>query len=367
MNFETKEFRLMSKKMFNLKGLDDKLNFFYDETNNIRKYHLKEDKFNESIKTNFILGGIVLDEEQKPDIKPLFDSFGLQKNVIEVKLKNIAKGDFLKCLNSTHLQSIFNFLNKNNIFIHYSSLNFLYFSTVDIIDSLIEATGIHYDPYFNRALKNDLYIGIKNNINKLTTVFYDYEYPNIKEDKVISFIEELIKTFNSEPKSTGNMTILMLLNKSKETKNLFYIMNETNHSLIKDFTQLYSRTLYMFINSEHFFDKEDSIEPLIGELNITYDNSKIENYSFIDSRDNLLIQLSDIIVGLIGKFYNYINDTPLEQLRANIESLNNIQRDTLKLFNKLLYDSERKNKAYIYLTISNDELKKIEFIRNYSY
>jgi len=366
MKFETKEFRLMNEKMFNLKGLDDKLTFFYDETNNIRKYHLKEDKFNESIKTNFILGGIVLDEEQNPDIKPLFDSFGLQKNVVEVKLKNIAKGDFLNCLNSKHLQSIFRFLNQKNIFIHYSSLNFLYFSTVDIIDSLIEATGIRYDPYRNRALKNDLYIVIKNNINKLTTIFYNYEYPNIKEDKVISFIEELIKIFNNEPKNTGNMTILMLLNESKKTKNLFYIMNETSHSLIKNFTQFYSRTLYMFINSEHIFDKEDSIEPLIEELNITYDNFKIENYSFIDSRDNLLIQLSDIIVGLIGKFYNYINDNTLEKLRVNIKSLNGTQKDNLKLFNKLLYDSEIKNKAYIHLTISNDELKKMEFIRNYA-
>jgi len=122
----------------------------------------------------------------------------------------------------------------------------------------------------------------------------------------------------------------------------------------------------MFINSEHIFDKEDSIEPLIEELNITYDNFKIENYSFIDSRDNLLIQLSDIIVGLIGKFYNYINDNTLEKLRVNIKSLNGTQKDNLKLFNKLLYDSEIKNKAYIHLTISNDELKKMEFIRNYA-
>lgn len=365
MNFETKDIRLMNKELFNLTGLDDELNFFYDETNNIRKYYLKEDKFNESIKTNFILGGIVLENEQEVDVKSLFDSFGLQKNVNEVKLKNIAKGDFFKCLESIHLQSIFNFLSVNNIFIHYSSLNFLYFSTVDIIDSLIESTGIDYHPYYKRALKNDLYICIKNNIDKFIPIFFEYEYPNIKESKVVSFIEKLIEIFTNEPQNKGNKTILMLLEKSMETKNLFFIMNETNHSLIQNFSQFYSRTIYLFTNSKHYFDKEDSIEPLIDELNLTYENSKLENYSFVDSKDNKLIQLSDIVIGLIGKFYNYINENSIESLSDSLEDLNDVQKNTLKLFYKVLLDSENRNKAYIFLTISNDEFQKLNLIKNY--
>ncbi|MGV3696323.1 hypothetical protein [Flavobacterium sp.] len=167
MSFETREIREMSKKMFGLDELDSKFKFFYDETNNIRRYHLKEDKLNESIKTNFILGGVVLEEGQEVNLEPLFSDFGLQKNVVEVKLKNIAKGDFLECLNSIHLQSIFKFLITKKIYIHYSSLNFLYFSTVDIIDSLIEATDIQYDPFYNRALKNALYICVKKKLKNL--------------------------------------------------------------------------------------------------------------------------------------------------------------------------------------------------------
>lgn len=366
MNFETEDIREMTRKMFNLKGLDEKLKFFYDETNNIRKYYLKEDKFNESIKTNFILGGIVLEDGHKVDIKPLFDSFNLQSNVTEVKLKNIAKGDFFNCLKSTHLKSIFDFLLKENISIHYSSLNFLYFSTVDIIDSLIEATGIDYDPFYNRALKNDLYICVKRNIDKFIPIFFNYEYPNIKEDKVLLFIDDLIEIFKSEPKSTGNNTILMLLSKSKESENLFYIMNETNHTLINNFSTFYSRTIYLFLNSTHFFDKEDSIEPLINDLNITNKESKIENYYFFDSKDNLSIQLSDIIVGLIGKYFNVLNEFTEDQLNDILVNLESTQLETLKLFYEVLEVSENKNRAYIHLTISNDELRKMGLIKNYT-
>jgi hypothetical protein len=366
MGFETEDLRTMTRDLNNLHGLDDKLKFFYDETNNIRKYYLKEDKFNESIKSNFILGGIVLEENQDVDIRPLFDSFKLQSNVTEVKLKNLAQGDFFSCLKSIHLKSIFKFMLEKQIFIHYSSLNFLYFSTVDIIDSLIKATGIQYAPFFNRTLKNDLYVCVKRNIDKFISIFYNYEYPNIKTDKVLLFIDDLIEIFKNEPKSSGNNKILMLLGKSKESEYLFYIMNETNHMLIKDFTMFYSRTIYLFLNSIHFFDKEDSIEPLINDLNLTYKECKIENYSFIDSRDNLAIQLSDILVGLIGKYYNALNDYSPQQLIEMLKGLNIYQKETLKLFYEVLEVSEYKNKAYIHLTISNDELSKMVLIKKYT-
>lgn len=366
MNFEVKEIRKMSEQMFSLKELDLKFKFYYDETNNIRKFHLKEDKFNESIKTNFILGGIILEEGQEINLKPLFDSFGLQNNVVEVKLKNLAKGNFLECLKSLHLQSIFNFLISKKLYVHYSSLNFLYFSTVDIIDSLIEATGIQYDPFYNRALKNDLYICVKKNIDEFISIFYEYEYPNIKKEKVQNFIDNLIDVFSKAPKNDGNNTILMLLRESKKTENLIFIMNEKNHELIENFAHFYSRTLYLFLNSEHVFDMEESIEPLIKELDMTYENNKIENYSFVDSKDNQLIQLSDIIIGLIGKFYTFINENSISELKEQLGEIDNSQQNTLKLFSQILFESEKRNKAYIHLTVSNDELQKLDFIQNYA-
>ncbi|MBT2619171.1 DUF3800 domain-containing protein [Chryseobacterium sp. ISL-6] len=361
---ETKELRSSNIEMFNLKKLDKKYKFYYDETNNIRRYYLKEDSFNESIKTNFILGGIVLENDENIDTQSLFSNFKLQHNVKEVKLKHIAKGDFLNCLKSNHLSSVFEFLKQNNIAIHYSSLNFLYFSIVDIIDSLLIASKADDLIPYNRLLKNNLYICVKKNITKFISVFFNYDYPNLKENKVIFFLDELIKIYELEPPSLENGIILMLLKNSKETKNLYFIMDEKNHELITDFQTFYLRTIYLFINSEHLFDNEVTIEELLNQLNLTYDNKKIENYKFIDSTNNQLIQLSDILIGFIGKLYNYINDTSINKIKLDIKEFSEIQISTLQSFYDLLSFSENKNKAFIYQTVSNDELIKIKFLED---
>jgi hypothetical protein len=308
------------------------------------------------------LGGLVLKKGQNVDFRPLFESFKLH-DVGEVKLRTLIRGDFVKCLKSQNLQSIFEYLILNNVSIHYSSLNFQYYSLVDLIDSLCEATGIYYDLFFNRALKNDLYICFKNNSVKFKHILYKFKYPNIKADRIFSFIDELITIFEDEQRSDGNRTILKLLKESKNSKDLASIMYTESHQLISSFFQLYARNIYMFLNSEHFFDKEDSIEPLLSEL--TYDNKKIENYTFVDSKNNLNIQLSDIVIGFIGKLYNFINDNDFSAIDEHLIAIDSDQRKTLKFFCRLLQKSELENRAYIHLAISNLELEKLNYLEEY--
>ncbi|WHT38702.1 DUF3800 domain-containing protein [Myroides sp. mNGS23_01] len=118
----------------------------------------------------------------------------------------------------------------------------------------------------------------------------------------------------------------MLLNESKKTRDLVFIMNDKNHQLIENFTHFYSRTIYLFLNSKHIFDQEDSIEPLLNNLNLTNQNNKIENFSFNDSKTNPYIQLSDIIIGLIGKFYNFINENDLHSIRNQLDKISDTQK-----------------------------------------
>src|SRR5690606_27634953 len=122
-----------------------------------------------------------------------FDKFQLQSNVREVKLKHIAKGGFEDCIKSKKLNILFRFLIDNEISLHYSTLNFLYFSTVDIIDSLITSTEIYYDQNVNRALKNELYVLIKNRKDIFIPFLYEFEYPNIKKERVTDFINTFQK------------------------------------------------------------------------------------------------------------------------------------------------------------------------------
>lgn len=123
--------KILSRKEIDF---DIALKFYYDETNNIKKLHLKKGDFNVDYTANFVLGGFAFTGEN-PDLSDIFDGIYLQPNVEEVKLKMIAKGDFEACLSSNKLHTFLKKLSEKKLYLHISTLNLLYFSLADIVDS----------------------------------------------------------------------------------------------------------------------------------------------------------------------------------------------------------------------------------------
>ena len=144
-DFEIGEIRKFTKMLAPTADFDAVLSFYYDETNNIRKFYVRETDFNSSFIANFVLGGLV-HEGEAPDVTSLIESFKLQKTTKEVKFKHIAKGDFLNCLKSEKLKLFLQFIKGSKLYVHYSNLNILYWAIVDIVDSAIansEVRSVH--------------------------------------------------------------------------------------------------------------------------------------------------------------------------------------------------------------------------------
>ena len=119
--------------------------FYYDETNNFKKLHIKDrTDFNVNIENNFVLGGLCHDLSINIDESLIFSNIPLQKSAKEVKLKHIANGSFLEILKSTKLTVFMENIIKMPLYIHYQSLNPLYYSLVDIIDSILVFTNSCY-------------------------------------------------------------------------------------------------------------------------------------------------------------------------------------------------------------------------------
>lgn len=369
-DFETDKIRQMNIDMHQLKNTERKYIFFYDETNNIRKFYLKESDFNDSSKTNFILGGIVF-ENTKTNLQRCFDKLNLQKNITEVKLKNIASGDFLSCLKSKKLIIFLDFILNSDLYIHYSSLNFLYYSLVDIVDSTEIQTknGQNIDPYQNRRMKNVLFKIAKQEKNKIVYLFFNYEYPNIKEELLKEFISKLIdilKPFLNDKDFNEDLSILIQnLEKASEKGKMTFNMDEENHLLIENFLHFYLRSIYLFKNSEHIFDRELTIEELLKDYNLKSDDKILCNYTFEDSKANLFIQASDIFIGLLGKYFNFINEYSIKQIKSFLDELDDVQYSNLELLVELIDKSDKKNRAFIFNTISNDEFEKESLIKQF--
>ncbi|MBW4578688.1 MAG: hypothetical protein KME42_03825 [Tildeniella nuda ZEHNDER 1965/U140] len=355
--------RNLHKQLIPDADLDSAFKFYYDETNNFRKFYVKKSDFNYSFQSNFVLGGVVYDESE-PDIQRLFSQLNLQNSINEVKLKHLAKGDFLSCLKSHKLNSFLRYLLDNNIYIHYSSINLLYYSIVDIVDSACENSeiAIQLGREFSLFLKNNLYKLAKLEIESVVNLFYRFEYPNLKRESIIPFIDELIDLFEDYEDEAefhiGLTSLKHILKESRRKVSLPLIMNEENFILLKNFSDFYLRPIYLFKNSNHIFDKENSIEDLLSKFVLKDGDKVLESYSFEDSKYNLHIQVSDVFIGLVGKLSTFINTHSRVDIENSIQHLSIFQLESLDIYLELIIKSHNKNFAFLHAIDSFEETSK---------
>ena len=348
---------------------DSAFTFYYDETNNIKKFYVRENDFNSTFTANFVLGGLVY-LGQLPDVQPLIDSFKQQKTAKEVKFKHIANGDFLDCLKSEKLRLFLQFIKDSDLYVHYSSLNILYWSLVDIVDSAIMSSDAakQLGPIFANHLKNDLYKLSRLEIDSVIELFYKFEYPNIKSESVLPFIEELTSLFDdyidTEEYHFGLESLRQILKEAKIKGALAFIMDEVDYVLLNDLSQFYLRPIYLFKNSTHIFDNEDSIAETFRDYKIFDEQEEIKNYTFVDSQANLLVQLSDVFVGIIGKLTNYLNTSSRDKIGSDLASLSAIQNANIDLLIGVIDKSHEKNIGFIHNTDSYEEMSKLNKIRD---
>lgn len=367
-DFEIGDIRKATKILAWSADFDSAFTFYYDETNNIKKFYVRENDFNYTFTANFVLGGLV-HLGQAPDVQPLIDSFKQQKTAKEVKFKHIASGDFLDCLKSEKLKLFLQFVKDSNLYIHYSSLNILYWSIVDIVDSAIvssESTQ-QLGPQFANHLKNDLYKLSRLEFESVIQLFYMYEYPNIKSESVLPFIEELTSLFNdyidTQEYHFGLESLRQILKEAKKNNSLPFVMDEDDFILLKDLSHFYIRPIYLFKNSTHIFDNEDSIAETVNDYKILDEGVEIKNYTFVDSQTNQLIQLSDVFVGLMGKLTNYLNTSSREKINTDFVSLSSIQKKNIDLLINVIDKSHNKNIGFLHNTDSFEEMSKMDIIR----
>lgn len=348
-------------------NFDSSFTFYYDETNNIRKFYVRKTGFNYSFDANFVLGGLVYEGTQ-PDIESLFDKLNLQNNIKDVKLKHIAKGEFLDCLKSEKLNCFLQYLLESNFYIHYLSLNILYWSIADIVDSAIvnSKTARQLGLSFLNYLKNDLYKLARLEINSFIKLFYHFEYPNLKRELILEFIKELISIFDgyieTEEFHFGLECLRQILKEAKKKKTLPFVMDEEDYILLKDFSQFYLKPIYLFKNSSHVFDNELAISEIIDNYKIVDSGEEIKNYSFVGSQSNSLIKASDIFIGLMGKFTKYINTTSSEKIENDLDKLSEKQITNIDLFIGLINKSHNKNIAFLCSIDSYESSEKVRLI-----
>lgn len=353
-NFDANEFMAGSPE---LHGANENLTIYYDETNNIRKLLLKENGFNVTKHDNFVLGGIVLKAEQDiGDINELRDILRIQKTAPEIKFDLVAKGNFERVLDSRKLGQALTWLLNKNIGIHYSNINILNWSILDIIESIIADDEFYYYLPAHRAIKNELYRIVIKDLPTFLGILRRYHYPNIDRSKTREFLYEVEQFIQRYwPGNVFQATTLLdeLIRKAQSLPELSFLVDETPYQLIGSFEHFFLNRICTFKNSTHIFDEEYEIQKAVEKFRIV-DSDREISFSFVDSKAVAGIQLSDIVVGFLGKYFTFIEQTPLKALLRIRGNLTRIQASNLELVSQLITISDRISKSLLHRVTTLD-------------
>jgi hypothetical protein len=344
-------------------SIDGSYTMYYDESNNCRKFCIKEQSFNVPAEEDFVLAGVGYENNQTPsyDFNQLWSDLRLQKNVKEIKFsKHFPSGDFLNCMLSKRTEKFLEWLDNSGLFIHCSHINNLFYSIVDIVDSITDLDDITLFGFDINSLKNVVYKLFLSNSCKFFEIMKKYKYPNIQADEIENFCNELILLFGSSYDLNNEEKFIKgMLRKAKDEGTLVFLQDNEDSILQENYVNLYMHAFMLFKNSEHIFDEETEIFKSLNTYNVKDGSTELSNYKFVKSESEPLVQVSDVISGLLGKFFIYVNtNVHIDFLRIK-SSLSELQRKNIKLFYKILMDSQNKNPAFMHHIASYTELDKI--------
>ncbi len=336
---------------------------YYDETNNFRKLRLKSYLQDRSARLNcetalnhnFILGGIAFEKDLEidPIVKDLFNKLHLQSSIKELKYKHLASRypSFFKIIESQNVTEFLNWLHDNRICVHYFAVNCFYFSIVDIVDSLD-----NIDYLTSVLLKSILYQIVINKTDDFLSLLEKYNYPNLQECTLRAFKRELCEFLKLNSTSIESKQVFLsscnlnddeycymvkfLVDHITQANDLCFLRGNEDKILIYNFAPFYTSRVNDFSDNVHIFDEECQICGIVSSL---ASKEKKINISFIDSRDDRLIQISDVFVGLISAFFYYIDNANLYEVINEKRSMSRSALNNLRTLLDIVCYSEQMN------------------------
>lgn len=363
------EMRNPQIQMFGLTGADTVYTFYHDETNNIRKLHIDEQGLNVPELKTFVLGGVVHEGPQRPlDLSLLRKAMRIQPSAHEIKLKHVAQGEFLDILKSSKLTTFLQWIGDNDLMLHYHELDPLYWSVVDVIDSILPKLGNPILIQCHAILKSDFAEVVRHELPFVVDLFRRYDYPNIAPQSREPFLNELIDLVERNAgllhEEMNAMMLKGVLQAGRALDELAFIEGFPAHKLIEDFSAFYRNRVAVFKNAEHIMDMETEIRDAFEDIQLSYGGEPVTNYRFSDSHSEAGIQLSDVTVGVIGKMHTYLSQTSAEEIDKDRAALTGAALKNAELLRDLIDNSNAANRAFLHHVASLHDIDKLDrFLR----
>ena len=344
----------MQQELCDMWGINNqtKYVFYYDESNNCRKFWVDDSKqqFNTDHTADFVLAGVVRKEEEKVEasLETFRKPLKLQANVEEIKYKNLyAKGDFLQCVKERRLFETLSWIDKSPFYIHYTNVNNLFYTLVEIFDSIVKPDEISEFGYDYFKMKSVFYYMFKGKADALQILMFKYKYPNIQREDVEAFCNDLLFLLGSRREMKEEEKFLAgMLARAAESDELVFLYDNDDYVMQENYAEFYTDPIRKYQKSRHIFDEETTVQDIVKKQ-ITMGENMADNFKFVKSETDIFVQLSDVVAGILGKLFKYINSTSVNQRRRDVEGLSKLQVENILLIDKLRMEAERENPGFL--------------------
>lgn len=327
-----------------LRNWDLPIQFYHDETNNIRRLSLGELGLNVPDNKTFVIGGVALTPSGEiAGWAQLRKLLNVQPSAPEIKFEHLAKGCYEDVLGSRKLASFLQWLLDQNLMVHYSAMDPLYWSILDIIESLQADERIPINEY-HMELKTELHHAVVQNLPVFLALLHGFCYPNVPRGQVRLFLEavlEFVERYAPEDRSAATSLLRLTLRHAARLPELELTFLHDNEpgELIADFSVQFMHSIYVFKNASHVFDEETFIEKVLAKFELREGARRLE-YRFADSKAEVGIQLSDVLAGLVGRHFSYLQDHSLTELMRRRAGFTEVQLGNLARLRTLIDRSD---------------------------
>jgi hypothetical protein len=359
------ELRKAEIQLHGLTKADGLYTFYHDETNNIRRLYINAGRLNVVELKVFVLGGIVHEGGPRPiEIQSLREAMRIQKSATEIKLEHVAKGNFLDVLGSKKLTTFLRWISDSGLIIHYHELDPLYWSIVDIVDSILPNLGDRGLFPYHALLKSDLTAILRCNIAASVQLFHTFGYPGLLPEGRKPFLEKLVEFVDHYggaflPKQNA-MVLRNVLRAGRSLGSLDFIEGYPSNLLIDEFSTFYLGRIAIFKHSSHILDMEEVIRDRLVASSLVSNGKPVTNFRFADSKAEPGVQLSDVVVGVLGKMHTYFTNTEHDEVAADRAALAGPSLENAGLLRDFISASHKANIAFLNHVASVHDIDKLD-------
>ena len=352
---------------------DEVMTFFYDESGNCRKFSLTENGVNstDALKGDFVLAGVAYEGLDKEiDVSGLYKALDYKEGQKEIKYRHLynKSKDFLSFMGSARATAFLEWLEKSGLYIHYSALNNLFYSLVDLVDSLWD--DFPQCMVFFWEIKSAHYDFTAIHTDEIIQLLYRFDYPNVTDCQ--GFCMELcnyIASYSNDDEYYPGF-FLELLRQMLETagkKNkLIFVQDNTPYVLVKEYYLFYLERCQIFSKSIHAFDEEPAVQKQLQDVELVENGKVLQNYSFVSSDKNIYIQISDLVAGLLRGLFMFLDSTSFEDIPKLVAEMNVEQATNFKIIWDMLSKSNSKSMLFIKNANTpkniNDRMEKLHLL-----